>query len=93
IRVPVIPGFNDDFDNIKATGAFIIKELGNKIEALQLLSFMRLGEEKYLSLGMPYQMEDLDFNREEFQVKINEFEGYLTSLGINCLVGTKVKEK
>ena len=42
--------------NIEATADFILNEPGGRIRTLQLLSFMRLGEEKYASLGMPYKM-------------------------------------
>jgi pyruvate formate lyase activating enzyme len=55
------------------------------------MSFMRLGEEKYNSLAMPYKMEDVDVDRESFQNNINEIAKYFNSRGIHCLVGTKEK--
>lgn len=59
----MIPGFNDDDANIEATADFIINDLNGHVRTLQLLSFMRLGEEKYKSLNIPYKMADLKFNR------------------------------
>ncbi len=91
VRIPVIPGFNDDMQNMEATADFIINELGNGVQQLQLLSFMRLGEEKYASLGIKYPMTDVDVDRENFNEKIKGFAEYFTSRGINCLVGTKEK--
>lgn len=61
------------------------------IRQLQLLSFMRLGEEKYTSLGMAYPMADVNPDREEFTQRIREFADYFNSRGINCIVGTKEK--
>ena len=44
-----------------------------RIDSLQLLSFMFLGEEKYRSLDMPYRMHDLlQFEREAFQEKVEK---------------------
>jgi pyruvate formate lyase activating enzyme len=92
LRIPVIPNVNDDMDNIKATADFILNELGGRVRTLQLLSFMRLGEEKYSSLGMPYKMEDVEVGRESFQKHVNEIADYFNSRGIHCLVGTKEKK-
>ena len=92
LRIPVIPGINDDMVNIEATADFILNNLKGRGKTLQLLSFMRMGEEKYESLGMPYPMADLKFNRRSFQSKVNRIAEYFNSRGIHCLVGTKEKE-
>ena len=92
LRIPVIPNVNDDMENIAATADFILNELGGKVRTLQLLSFMRLGEEKYASLGIPYKMQDVKMNRRSFQKHVNELAEYFNSRGIHCLVGTKEKE-
>ncbi|MGL5868708.1 MAG: glycyl-radical enzyme activating protein, partial [Clostridium chrysemydis] len=89
LRIPVIPGINDSMDNIKITADYILNDMNNKIKVLQLLSFMHLGEEKYKSLGMNYNMNNLDFNRKIFQNKIIEIQQYFISKGINCTIGTK----
>jgi pyruvate formate lyase activating enzyme len=92
LRIPIIPNVNDNMNNIEATADFIINELGGRIRTLQLLSFMRLGEEKYHSLGMPYKMEDVNVDRELFQKNVNEIANYFNSRGIQCMVGTKEKQ-
>ena len=92
LRIPVIPGINDDMENMEETADFIINELKDSVRTLQLLSFMRLGVEKYQSLGMPYEMEDVKFNRRALQKHINELADYFNSRGIHCLVGTREKE-
>lgn len=92
LRIPVIPMVNDDLDNIKATANFIVNEMLGKVKTLQLLSFMRLGEEKYESLGLPYKMKDFNFDRIEFQNRVNNIAEYFNERGIYCLVGTKEKD-
>lgn len=92
LRIPVIPQVNDDMENISATADFILNELQGKVRTLQLLSFMRLGEEKYQSLGMPYEMEDVKVNRKSFQKHVGELAEYFNSRGIHCMVGTREKE-
>lgn len=92
LRIPVIPDVNDNMENMQATADFIIGELGNRVRTLQLLSFMRMGEEKYASLGMPYKMEGVRLNRKSFQKKVSRFADYFNERGIHCLVGTKEKQ-
>ena len=91
LRIPVIPNVNDDMENIKASAEFIINKMGNRINTLQLLSFMRLGEEKYTSLNIPYQMEKVRLYRKSFQKRVNDIAQYLNQRGIHCMVGTKEK--
>lgn len=79
LRIPVIPGINDDKKNIEASADFILNELQGRIRVLQLLSFMRLGEEKYASLNMPYQMDFIDLDRESFTEHVNEIADYFNS--------------
>ena len=92
LRIPVIPGVNDDDGNIAATADFILGPMQNRIRTLQLLSFMRLGEEKYRSLDLPYPMSGLRFNRRSFQKRVEQIAAYFNSRGIHCLVGTHEKE-
>lgn len=92
LRIPVIPRVNDDMENIEATADFILNKLGGRVRTLQLLSFMRLGEEKYASLGLPYEMEDVKINRKSFQKHVGEIAEYFNSRNIHCMVGTKEKQ-
>ena len=68
IRVPVIPGWNDSEQEIKAI-AQRLQELsalpGCGMERIQLLPFHRFGEEKYLRLGWEYPARELAPPSEE----------------------------
>lgn len=91
LRIPVIPGVNDNQENMAQTADFIEENIGNSLRTLQLLSFMHMGEEKCRSLDREYLMKDLEFDREEFQKKVETFAQYFNSRGIYCVVGTKEK--
>lgn len=55
IRIPLIPGFNDDAENLKKSAQFA-KNLGVKID---LLPFHNYGSSKYKALGMHYDYENI----------------------------------
>ena len=58
IRLPIIPGHNDDIINLQATGQFI-KTIGASVTMLQILPYHRLGLTKYERLGQKNLLEDL----------------------------------
>ena len=93
LRIPVIPRFNDDMKNMEETADFIIKEMKNKVRTLQLLSYMRLGEEKYESLNRPYPMRGYRMNRPALQKRIQKYADYFNGRGIHCVVGTREVEE
>lgn len=92
LRIPVIPEFNEDMANIEATADYILDKLKNKVRTLQLLSFMRLGVEKYEALGIEYGMKNIKINRSAFQSHVQKIAEYMNGRGIHCLVGTKEKQ-
>ncbi len=92
VRIPVIPGVNDDAENITKTADYILEGLEGKVRVLQLLSFMHLGEEKYTSLGIPYTMKSLEVDRPRFQQHVEEIAAYFKQRGIHCTVGTREEE-
>ena len=57
IRTPVIPGYTDDPDNIRAIGAFI-REALPMVERWDLLAYTNLGKPKYHRLDLPYVLGD-----------------------------------
>ena len=56
IRIPVIPLFNHDEDNIRKTAEFC-KELGDAVTMVQLLPYHNLGVMKYLRISDKPAME------------------------------------
>lgn len=58
IRIPLIPGQNDDDANYEALGRFLA-DLEN-VERVEILRYHRLAETKYTSAGMEYRLEGLE---------------------------------
>ena len=53
VRVPVIPGFNDDADELMAVAEFARKKMG--VEEIELLKYNGLCESKYVRLERKYE--------------------------------------
>ena len=57
VRVPIIPGVNDDSDNLDALSEFL-SPLG--LRAIDLLPYHRIGSDKYHRLHLSYGMEGVN---------------------------------
>lgn len=57
VRVPVVPGVNDDCENLDAMGAFL-SPLG--LPRIDLLPYHRIGGGKYERLGRPSRMDKVE---------------------------------
>jgi pyruvate formate lyase activating enzyme len=53
IRVPLIPGFNDSAESIRAIAEFV-QSLDGPVKAVDLLPYHTLGQAKYKALGREY---------------------------------------
>jgi pyruvate formate lyase activating enzyme len=54
VRTPIVPGINDDDDNIRELGAFAATLPG--LEGVTPLPYHQTGTEKYASLGKTYEL-------------------------------------
>ncbi len=94
IRLPIIPGFNDDLGYIDQTADFILNELGNKPEQIQMLKYRPLGEEKAGTLGLPLQMKGMVVeDREGFENRIRGYVKRMNSRGIPAIAGSRGKKE
>jgi len=57
IRLPIIPGYNDDESNLRKTAVFMVD---NNIKYIDLLAFHTIGEYKYTKLGKDYSCADIE---------------------------------
>lgn len=73
VRVPVIPGFNDQIETL-----IQIRELTErlKIEQRSLLPFHQYGSSKYESCGIPYPMKDVPQMSEERLQELERASGF-----------------
>lgn len=82
VRMPVIPGINDQPHNIKALGLFC-RGL-SKLEAVELLPYHRLGMETYRSLSIDYALADLTSPDRE---QMAALAGILEGMGLTVRIG------
>ena len=82
IRVPLIPGFNANTQDLSAIARFVL-ELGN-VHEVHLLPYHTLGRAKYAALGREYPMGDAT----PLEAKETEaFANLVRSFGLNVLIG------
>lgn len=68
VRMPFIPGVNDQDENINALGEFC--ESLSTVKEIQFLPYHRLGIETYKKLSLPYSLEGLNSpTKEEIEIK------------------------
>jgi pyruvate formate lyase activating enzyme len=81
VRFPVIPGVNDDNENVVRTGGFA---LSHGVKHVCLLPYHRAGIEKYRSLDRTYRMEDVQSLSDE---KMRQIKEKLITLGLEVKIG------
>ncbi len=81
VRVPIIPGVNDDLENIHQTGEFI-NSLG--LKQIHLLPYHRAGTGKYERLQREYKLKDMLPPSDD---KIESVAGLLRRIGLEVKIG------
>jgi pyruvate formate lyase activating enzyme len=82
IRIPIVPGFNDDLSDLEKTGAFVAKL--RSIELVNLLPFHRSGLHKYERLGWRHNLEDVHSPTAE---AMERAAGVFRNLGLPIKLG------
>jgi len=57
VRIPLIPGINDDADNLRGTGEFLAQL--PHLDGVELMGYHEIGVEKYASLGKDYRLHEI----------------------------------
>jgi len=81
-RMPLIPGINDDTQNVEETAEFL-HELGEKYRRIELMPYHRLGKGKYDSLDRPYSLSDLPAPEPE---QVESVKKAFEDNGIKCTI-------
>ena len=81
VRVPLIPGINDDKENIKSTAGFILQ---HGVKHICLLPYHRAGIEKYRCIGRRYSLNSI---RAPSEQKLNSIKEQLEASGLIVKVG------
>ena len=83
IRIPVIPGFNDDADHLKALRDFVLEKHGANIVRIDLLPFHRSGVTKYRKLGLEDRMKGV---QQPSTGRMNELRKYFSESGLDVKI-------
>lgn len=81
VRIPVIPGFNDSEESIRATARFV-RECG--LEVINLLPFHRLSESKWKQLGREYAFKDVPGTALD---QLDAPAAWIRDEGLTCYTG------
>ena len=81
VRIPVIPRFNEDEENIRATAEFCVG-LGDAVEVVQLLPYHNMGVMKYLRISDGKPLEATPPSDE----KMAHLRDIMASYGLNVTI-------
>ncbi len=81
VRIPVIPRFNEDEENIRATAEFCVG-LGDAVEVVQLLPYHNMGVMKYLRISDGKPLEAIPPSDE----KMEHLRDIMASYGLNVTI-------
>ncbi len=80
IRIPVIPGINDDLEDAQGF-CNLLKEVG--VAEVNLLPFHQFGQNKYSLLNKEYKFADVAQLHEE---DLNSYKEIFIQNGLNCII-------
>ncbi|MBO0457726.1 glycyl-radical enzyme activating protein [Enterococcus hulanensis] len=81
-RVPIIPGFNNNYENLEQLVDFLTAN--NPHCRIDLLPYHRLGVSKYERLNMEYQFGEFEPPSSE---EMAEYQSFLTGKGFKVTIG------
>ncbi len=82
VRIPIIPGINDDEENLNLSGEFLASLPG--LERVDILPYHSSAEAKYGNLGMTYSLPGLASPSGE---RMEEIAALLHGFGLNVSIG------
>ncbi len=84
VRVPVIPGINDDEKCLNDIKNLILKYKNTNLKRISLLPYHKTGTSKYKKFKRPYMMEDVVQPSRERMTELKEF---FSDTGIKVKIG------
>jgi len=84
IRIPVIPGKNDDQKNLTDLRDLLTRLKCENLRMINLLPFHRIGQSKYRKFGLPYRMND---TAQPSPGRMKELKEFFEVTGIKVKVG------
>jgi glycyl-radical enzyme activating protein len=83
IRIPVIPGVNDQAGAMQDMASFLSQRNGGMVERVDLLPYHKLGVGKYAALGLDYMLKEENTPDEK---TLAEFKHIFSNRGFDTIV-------
>jgi pyruvate formate lyase activating enzyme len=84
VRVPVIPGYNDDMVHLENLKQFLLTTKTGNLKKICLLPYHKIGSSKYKRFNTPYRMRDVEPPSKE---KMKELKDFFEATGIIVKIG------
>lgn len=84
IRVPVVPGINDEEKHLEALRSFLVKARSRNLKKLNLLPYHKIGSSKYKKFNIPYRMNGIEPPSNE---RMKELKTYFEETGLKVKIG------
>ncbi|MCX6321613.1 MAG: glycyl-radical enzyme activating protein [Bacteroidia bacterium] len=84
VRVPVIPGFNDDPDHLKKLKQFLLSTKTESLKKINLLPFHKIGSSKYKRFNIPYKMDNVE---PPAKGRMQELKEFFSEVGVKVKIG------
>jgi pyruvate formate lyase activating enzyme len=84
IRIPIVPGFNDDTDHLSMMKKLILGEKDDNLKMISLLPYHKIGSSKYKRFNIPYKMENVEQPSLQRMIVLKE---YFSGSGVRVKIG------
>jgi len=84
MRIPIIPGFNDDDDYLEMLKKFLIETGTISLKRINLLPYHKIGSSKYKKFNIPNRMESVQPPSKE---RMKEIKDFFNDIGVKTKIG------
>jgi len=84
VRIPVVPGINDDDEHLKQLRGFLSEAACFNLRKISLLPYHTIGSSKYRNLNLIYRMND---TKQPSPERMKELKEYFSATGIKVKIG------
>jgi pyruvate formate lyase activating enzyme len=84
VRIPVIPGYNDDYDHLTRLKHFISSTRSDSLKKICLLPYHKIGQSKYKRFNIPYRMRSIEPPSKE---RMKELKEFFAETGVKVKIG------
>jgi pyruvate formate lyase activating enzyme len=84
VRIPVIPGFNDDMEHLERLKQYIFNISNEKLKMINLLPYHKIGTSKYKRFNIPNRMGNIE---QPSAARMNELKAFFSDGGVKVKIG------